>query len=172
MLFQLIKDDGPALHEREEVSFHCERDRPLLALAMASFGFAVMTFNWAEPKVVGRELALAASCFGIVALFFGGLSTAVVFRKTARRMDINWMIFGSALFSHSHPYAEVEVTLHSIVRVTGSRVVYDSGGTGTGYYARVGHVGYFLVYPEGMPADEAHLATVRKGLGFDPHFDP
>jgi hypothetical protein len=164
MLFQLVKDEGAASGPGGDVAFHSRRDVALLVFSAALFGFGALCFFDAEPRRAGEMLALASFASAIVALFFGGLSTRLLFLQEDRRLDVSWSLFGFGVFSHSHPYSDIQITIRTVGGTGGSRWI--SVARGAGYYARVGTGGYFLVYPASVPVDDDRLGTVRKELGF------
>jgi hypothetical protein len=166
MLFQLLKDDSEAFRAENDVVFHSPRDFQLLAFSFILTGFGTLCFFDAEPRQAGAFVALGCSVFAAISAFFGGLSTTVVFHRRLLQMDVNWMLFGTRMISHSHPYSEVTITLRTIARLYASRWAWNPGGRGTGYYAKVGVPGYFLVYPASVPISEDHLENIRKELGF------
>jgi hypothetical protein len=164
MLFQLLKDEDDSSRAEGIVVIHSPRDTALLAFSAILSGFGALCLFYAQPRHVGMVLAFASFCAAVVALFFGGLSTKVLFRRDLRRMDVNWLLFGLGLISHSHPYSDVELFVNSVV--TGGSSRWVSNSRGIGYYAKVGVAGYFLVYPGSVPVDDDRLREIRRELGF------
>jgi hypothetical protein len=169
MLFQVREDRTPTTARSDFVSFHNPRDISLLLIAFGLYAFGTFCLFEGEPKKTAECVAIVCLFFASVALFFGGLSAEVIFRRDAQTMEVKWEVFSFALISHSHPYDAISLSVQSFAKFSsGTRGVSQiASATMTQYVANLGSSCYLLFLPSLCPAEERRLGELRGILGLN-----
>ena len=97
MLFVVRKDRGSSLQSAVGVSFHRGMDISLLIASAFLWVFGFVCLFEAIPKDGARLAATVAFSIAVIFLFFGGLTTEILFRRDLQRMVVDWRLFSFCL---------------------------------------------------------------------------